>query len=296
VTRSVFIALIGFAVAAVAAILFLRQETGEPARVVVPETPVPVVEPVIEPVFDVVRIGERGDAVFAGRATPRAEVRLLDGGREIGRVAADERGEWVFVPDLPLEEGARLLSLEAVHRSAETVILSVRPGEPPIALKLGVPTRLLQGPAAADGAGALSIDLADHDDRGGLAISGRAEPGAIVLIYLDGRFVGRDRADAGGLWTVQGRAPLKGTNHLLRADRVNDRGKVLARVEVPYDAAMDAVEPGSVVVRPGDGVWRIARHMEGGGPAFSVVYRAGKDRLRDPDRIYSGQMFTVPAR
>lgn len=303
-TRTVFIALVGFAVAAVAVVLTQIQETAEPARAVVPEAPVAVADHTSDPVFDVVRIGERGDAVFAGRAMPRAEIRVLDGGREIGRATADDRGEWVFVPDLPLEQGARQLSLDAANpdasfrRSAEPVILSVRPGEPAIALKVGrpAPPRLLQGPVPAPGAGPLAIDLADHDDHGGLAIGGRAEPGAIVLVYMDGRFVGRDRADATGIWSVAGRAPLKGASHPLRADHVNDKGKVLARVEVSYDAAMDVAPPGTVLVRPGDKVWRIARRIEGEGPAFSVVYQSGKDRLRDPDRIYSGQMFTVPAR
>ena len=57
----------------------------------------------IPPRFDVVRVGARGSAVVAGRATPGAEVILLaDNGRELGRARADRRGEFVILPAEPL--------------------------------------------------------------------------------------------------------------------------------------------------------------------------------------------------
>ncbi len=67
----------------------------------------------IAPSFDIVRINPEGDTVIAGRAAPGAEVTILDGGKVIGKVTADKRGEWVLVPDKPLPPGARRLSLSA---------------------------------------------------------------------------------------------------------------------------------------------------------------------------------------
>src|SRR5262245_63630152 len=56
----------------------------------------------LRPSFDVVRINPQGDAVMAGRAAPNAQVQIFDGQRKIGEVVADNRGEWVFVPNDPL--------------------------------------------------------------------------------------------------------------------------------------------------------------------------------------------------
>ncbi|HSV28810.1 MAG TPA: LysM peptidoglycan-binding domain-containing protein [Candidatus Omnitrophota bacterium] len=307
-SRSIFIALIGFAVAAIAVALFLSQEPAERAAPLAIQAPPPAATAADSrnPSFDVVRIGEGGDAVIAGRALPKAEVVILDGGAEIGRVIADDRGEWVFVPDLPMASGARQLTLEArnpdgsVTRSGAPVILVVPEragGQPAIALKAGQDgAKLLQGPAAADGAGPLSIDIVDHDDAGGLFVGGRAQAGARVQLYLDNRLLGRAIADDDGGWKVSGKAPAKGANHMLRADQVDDKGKVAFRVEIPYDAGMEVAAPGTVVVRPGNSLWRIARRLYGDGPAFTVIYKANKDRIRDPDKIYPGQVFNVPGR
>src|SRR5208337_4300916 len=74
----------------------------------------------VPPSFDTVRVSRTGETVIAGRAQPRAEVQILDGSQEIGRVIADNRGEWVFVPDHPLPPGSRELSLKATNPNATT--------------------------------------------------------------------------------------------------------------------------------------------------------------------------------
>jgi nucleoid-associated protein YgaU len=73
------------------------------------------------PSFDVVRVNPQGDAVIAGRAEPGAAVEVRDGARVIGRVTADERGEWVLLPSEPLPGGKRALSLQATRDGAPPV-------------------------------------------------------------------------------------------------------------------------------------------------------------------------------
>ena len=66
-----------------------------------------------EPSFDVVRVDPEGNTVIAGKAKPNAKVRIMDGERKIGEVQADEKGDWVFLPDEKLPSGSSVLTLES---------------------------------------------------------------------------------------------------------------------------------------------------------------------------------------
>ena len=50
----------------------------------------------------------------------------------------------------------------------------------------------------------------------------------------------------------------------------------------------------AVIVQPGNSLWRIARRVYGRGLRYSVIYQANRERIRDPDLIYPGQIFTIP--
>jgi nucleoid-associated protein YgaU len=51
---------------------------------------------------------------------------------------------------------------------------------------------------------------------------------------------------------------------------------------------------GTVEVRRGDNLWRISRRAYGAGDRYSTIYQANSDQIRDPDRIYPGQIFVMP--
>ncbi|EEW26071.1 LysM peptidoglycan-binding domain-containing protein [Rhodobacter ferrooxidans] len=52
--------------------------------------------------------------------------------------------------------------------------------------------------------------------------------------------------------------------------------------------------PLQVTVQPGFTLWQIARDNLGEGILYVQVFDANRDRIRDPDLIYPGQVFTVP--
>ena len=56
------------------------------------------------------------------------------------------------------------------------------------------------------------------------------------------------------------------------------------------------VEPkiATTVVSRGDSLWRISRVTYGVDTRYAVVYKANRDRIRDPNRIYPGQIFVLP--
>jgi nucleoid-associated protein YgaU len=47
-------------------------------------------------------------------------------------------------------------------------------------------------------------------------------------------------------------------------------------------------------VKRGDSLWQISRQLYGAGMRYSTIYEANTDQIRDPDRIYPGQIFVVP--
>jgi nucleoid-associated protein YgaU len=57
-----------------------------------------------------------------------------------------------------------------------------------------------------------------------------------------------------------------------------------------------AAEPklSTKIVSRGDTLWRISRATYGDGMRYAVVYRANRERIRDPNRIYPGQIFVLP--
>lgn len=51
---------------------------------------------------------------------------------------------------------------------------------------------------------------------------------------------------------------------------------------------------GAVIIRRGDTLWRISRRVYGRGVRYSTIYLANQDQISDPDRIWPGQVFSVP--
>ena len=105
------------------------------------------------PRFDIVTVAPDGSAVIAGRAAPGSLVQVFDGSQKLGEVTADQRGEWVLVPDRPLAAGKGRLSLRAIPQRGpivaplETVAVTVpRPPTAPVAVVRAAP--LSAGPAS----------------------------------------------------------------------------------------------------------------------------------------------------
>jgi hypothetical protein len=271
------------------------------------------------PSFDVVRVNPAGDAVMAGRAAPNALVIILDGEREIGRVQADARGEWVFVPSQPLAPGTRELSLTA--RSADgqdltsekVVVLAVpergrdiagRPAESSVPLAMITPrqgpgpTTVLQSPTLRPGeSGKLGLDVIDYSESGPMVMAGRGAPGATVEVYVDNQPIGRAAIGEDGTWTVNPDKPIAPGKYTVRVDQLGKDGRVTGRVEMPFTRGENvqlAAGETQVIVQPGNSLWRIARRTYGAGYRFTVLYEANKDQIRDPDLIYPGQLFVVP--
>jgi nucleoid-associated protein YgaU len=50
------------------------------------------------------------------------------------------------------------------------------------------------------------------------------------------------------------------------------------------------------IVTRGDSLWRISRITYGAGEQYAIVYRANRDRIRNPNLIHPGQVLVLPLR
>ena len=281
----------------------------EPDRIAQPPRPVP-------PSFDVVKVGPTGTAVIAGRAEAGAKVIVRDGDNAIGEVIADRRGEWVLIPAQPIGPGNRLLSAEASNpgtgatvKSEETVALSINPpasagraSETALAVVMphesGAAARVLQLPndAAPGKPNSLSMDTAEYDTQGRVVLSGHAAPGATVQIYLGNVPLATVTADTAGVWSATSPGAAPPGQLELRLDQLASSGRVAQRIALPFGQGT-ALEPApgqNYVVQRGNNLWRIAQRAYGAGTRYVIIYSANPDQIRNPDKIYPGQIFKIP--
>lgn len=296
-----------------------------------PPLPAPATAPAPpRPSFDVVRVAPDGDAVVAGRAAPNAAVTLLDNGKPIASGTANQNGQFVILPSDKLPAGAQELALQATTPGAPPVagdtpallVVPDRGGTPaPAEAKpqAAPPTpgtgaiavltppdaapRLLTVPADPPGtpAGQVALRVVDYGAHDAIRFAGTARPGSTVRLYIDNAPVGEAQTDAAGRWSLVPAGPVAAGPHRLRADALGAGGKVVSRAELPFDRAAfapdtagDGKAAGKVVVQPRQTLWRIARHVYGHGTRYTVIYAANRDQIRDPARIYPGQVFTLP--
>ncbi len=284
--------------------------------------------PSADPAFDVVRVNPEGNAVIAGRASPKSEVTVYAGEDVVGTVKADDRGEWVLVPEAPLESGAQTLSLGALDEEGETtksehVVVVMIPdrevpaagdtprvtaGEPRQVIAVAIPretfgaSRVLQGPTVSPDAlsgDTVQLSAVNYDERGRLVLAGVASPGSEVRVKIDDRGIGSTVADDTGYWELTPAKAVAIGDHTLSVASVDEAGRIITSTEMPFmraDVVEASLRPGELrfIVQPGNSLWRIARAAYGQGVLYTVIYSANAGKIEDPDLIYPGQIFTLP--
>ena len=128
-----------------------------------------------------------------------------------------------------------------------------------------------------------------------------------------------------GAWSLRVEKGMSPGHYEVRADLVEEGGKVAARAQAPFDyprqeggryappvepasppaaspAAPEPPAPGvavvpeiqSVKVVRGDSLWRISQRVLGLGLRYTQIYEANSAQIRDPNRIFPGQMLVTP--
>ena len=229
---------------------------------------------------DVVAVVETGAAAGAG-ATTAPGAPAASGGAPSAEVSAQAG---VPGPDLEAPEAP----------TAPKVILAGEAG-----------TRVLQDPEAPPAVmDEVAIDTISYTEAGAVELSGRGRPEGNLRVYLDNRAVIDGRIDEDGTWRTELPDVDQGL-YALRVDEIDAEGKVRSRAETPFERESEAEVRSAllaqmrngvmqVTVQPGFTLWAIARENYGDGVQYVQVFEANRDRIRDPDLIYPGQIFEVP--
>ncbi|MEL6463381.1 MAG: LysM peptidoglycan-binding domain-containing protein [Pseudomonadota bacterium] len=149
----------------------------------------------------------------------------------------------------------------------------------------------------------IALDSISYSDAGDVELAGRAQSEAdSVRVYVDNTPVADIDISDDGKW--RGQLPQIDTGtYTLRVDELDDEGQVTSRVETPFrredpavlaQADTDAAPATQIIVQTGNTLWAIARDRYGEGLLYVQVFEANRDRIRDPDLIFPGQVFDLP--
>ncbi len=353
------------------------------------------------PGFDVVRVEPDGSAVVAGKGVANQSIALTDGTQTLGEAQTDANGDFVMSLSIPegshrlqlaqrddvVSDEAAVINVPPAGRPDQLLVMVQRPGEASEVLRRPQDTNAAPeaprskaveqmaaiqpaapapAPEAAQPTKRADVSVEAVEIEGDqLFVAGSAPAGSKVRIYLDDQFVTDAPGSAGDRFIAQSAIEVPVGEHRVRADLVDEAGRVLGRVEVPFQRqegpsmaavaapqsepaqraeetpnASSAAEtvsppesssiaaaevpaavpssvggndesggtggpslvvqaplqasPSRVIIRRGDTLWRISRDTYGRGSRYTVIYLANGDQIRDPNRIYPGQVFRMP--
>ncbi|MDC0334812.1 MAG: LysM peptidoglycan-binding domain-containing protein [Amylibacter sp.] len=275
----------------------------EETLVVTEENIIAETEAVIQnnPAFDLVRVDEDGSAIIAGSAKPNSEVRLLVDGKELETAETDASGAFAILTTIPSGEKPLELQLEDVNdsniKSADTVLIipnkEAEASGPKIIIAESDGKIIVQEQNdIAPKIQPLSLDTINYAASGDVILAGRASSEQIVRVYVDNKPVVLGEV-TDGKWNFEIPNIEEGI-YTLRVDAINNEGKVVDRVESPFQRVIREMEDGQATIQPGFTLWKLAELKYGFGMRYVQIFEANRDSIKDPDLIYPGQVFQIP--
>ena len=256
--------------------------------------------------FDIVRVEKDGSMIAAGKGQSGAVVSLMDGDSVLTDFTVNEEGEWVYIPTEPLAVGEHEIWLRDDSMNSrdlsEVVVVSVPEPEnagQALAVMMSADAQdvnVLQAPEPQIQAD-IDIRSVNYVD-GAFVVKGTARETGRVNVYMDNLFLGHTDAKKED-WTFRISRRLEaGKKYLIRADKVDLNGKVVSRVEVPFEMekGLEKNKRRRVRVVKGDCLWAIAKQLYGSGFAYTTIYQANKKQIKDPNLIYPNQVFILPVK
>ena len=221
---------------------------------------------------------------------------------------AAEASERIGAPGIAQAEGSGPVVADAVPGLSAPEVVETAP---PVLVSDAEGVRVVQ-PALAPGAdpevmATVAVDAIAYDADGGVDLSGRALGGGTVRIYVDNAALADIAVGEDGQWSAD-LTDLPPGVYTLRVDQIGADGTVTSRMETPFlreeresiasamaeETSAEGFAVAVQTVQPGNTLWAIARERYGDGILYVKVFEANRDRIRNPDLIYPGQIFLLP--
>ena len=208
-----------------------------------------------------------------------------------------------------VEAAATEAAPETAAEPAQTPEAPAAETAPPVLLADESGVKVIQSGGQADPevAEAVALDTITYDSDGNVVLAGRAQANDSVQIYLDNTSIASASVSPEGDWQTTLPEVESGV-YTLRVDEVSQDGQVVSRIETPFkreeaekvaevlqeETANPDFQVAMRTVQPGNTLWAIARERFGKGIMYVLVFEANRDRIRNPDLIYPGQVFVLP--
>jgi hypothetical protein len=209
--------------------------------------------------LETVDYNDKGDIVFSGRAGSGAKVRLYVDNKPVGDAAATPEGKWNYLGKSEIPPGNHSLRVDHINGNGKVlnrIELPFRREEPERVVALRQPE---PAPATPQPATAAAPEPAP---AGKVRQSSQPEPSA--------------ETPATELPATPQEQQVTAAAPVTEAEPLQPRA-------------------GKIIIQPGNNLWRLSRVIYGRGTNYTVIYQANREHIRNPDRIYPGQIFTTPS-
>lgn len=238
-----------------------------------------------------------GGTVFvAGHAEPGRFVRVYANEILLGEVRASEAGRFLIEADVDLPVGDYIIRADLLGSDGSVVARAAVPfeREPGETIAAVAPRATAAEPRQEEteqtAEEEASVETAPAE-AGRAADVATAPEGEVEAAAA----VGQPAHEPAEAAEIQEEAIAGETLQAEQPDAASEtEERTEAAVEPALSPALERVD-GAVIIRRGDNLWRISHRVYGHGIRYSTIYLANQDQIRNPDLIWPGQVFTVPA-
>jgi nucleoid-associated protein YgaU len=213
----------------------------------------------------------KGNIVFQGKASPGNTVRFYVDNIQAGDAKTDATGNWLFAGSEAMAPGPHMLRADELDAAGKVLSRAELPFLRETAEKLA--EAAITAPASETAPATAPVQTAAADPAAPATDTAAASASAPAAATGTDASVDPAQDPAAPQPAAQGES--------------QSAAAPAAAVAVPK-------VPERIVIQPGNSLWKISREVYGKGRMFTIIYEANRDQIKNPNRIYPGQILTAP--
>ena len=271
-----------------------------------PKTKPSAIRPVPTPLtFGTVDYNDQGEIVFSGTATTGKTVRLYVDNQFAGETLVGKDGNWVFRGQEQIKPGGHELRADQVDAtgrvSQRTAVPFVRANPVKVAALLKT-RRQVAKPVAKPVTKTVTqsrVPTPQASTAPAPQVPAKTSPQTpVVVASKPVEKAPIKKPDAVKTAKVTPEPVVTETATQPAPQKLAAKDPVSVVIPAPVSSQQPKKEKpplvSHVIIQPGNNLWNISRVIYGKGVAYTTIYQANKKQIKNPDRIYPGQILTTP--